>query len=879
MTDRFANFIDAPSSVPQPVWLVARYLVLAGFLAVIVGALVAPEDTLTLFWGLLVPTLPAVWMLAPGLWRNTCPLATANQTPRVFGFSLARTTPAWFQRFAYSIGVAAFITLVLTRKVVFNTSGVALAALLVAVIGVAFLGGVFFKGKSGWCSSMCPLLPIQRLYGQAPVRRVANAHCDPCVGCAKNCFDFNPGVAYVADMHDGDGQFVGHRQLFAGAFPGLVLAFFTVGVPDDIGVAQMYGRSALWILGSIAMFRLCDLYLPARANTFPPLFAAAGFGLFYWYSFPRMAAALETLVGGDWTAIALPGRILAALVAANFVRLAFTAESEYVTETATQATAAKANVPTAVLTLLEGPASVKFVGDDKLYPANASPSVLEVAEAAGMAIEAGCRMGVCGADPVAVVSGRGGLSPALPAEISTLTRLGLGPPNRMACVARVTAPCTVSLSPDTSSVPVPEEPTFDPDPTVERVVVIGNGVAGITAADHVRRNHPGCSIDVVSLEPHNLYNRMSISKLIYTAKGTSSLNLLDDDWFERNRIEAWLNTTVRYIDTAARRVDLGTNESLSYDRLVLATGSSPVIVPDDGFDRPGSFRVRSSEHAVRIRSYMQRFDCRTAFVAGGGLLGLEAAYSLHRLGLRVTIGERSGRLLRRQLDERGSEILQAFFEHVGMTVQTNVEAERIEGDTRTRAVVTTTGETIPIDIFVAAAGIQPNTRLAGIAGLDVGRGVLVDDHMRTSDPNIYAVGDVAEFEGRIWGLWAVAVAQAEVAGKNIAGGDERYRSDIPTTVLKGAGIDMTSFGTIEPEQPGDEVQMLADSVDPFVYAKIVRRDDKPIGGIFINRPKEAIAVQKLYADHLSATPTGTARPVAEVPVRTPVARPDGVIEF
>jgi nitrite reductase (NADH) large subunit len=557
MSDRFANFIDSPSSVPQQVWLVARYVVLAGLIGIIIGALVAPDDTLTLFWGLLVPTLPAVWMLAPGLWRNTCPLATANQTPRVFGFSQERTTPPWFQTFAFSIGTGVFITLVLTRKVVFNTSGLGLALLLATTLALAFTGGFLFKGKSGWCSSVCPLLPIQRLYGQAPVQRVANAHCDPCVGCAKNCFDFNPGVAYVADMHDSDERFVGQRHLFAGAFPGLVLAFFTVGIPDDIGVVAMYGRSIIWILGSVAIFRLCDLYLAARDNTFPPLFAATGFVLFYWYSLPRMAAALESLIGGDWQLIVWPGRVLAMLVAANFVRLAFTAETDYISETAVALSGATANIPEGVLTVIEGPASVKFVGNDEAYPANASPSILDVAEAAGMTIDAGCRMGVCGADPVAVVSGRGGLSAPLPSEISTLSRLGLGHPNRMACVARVNAPCTVSLTPDTSSVPVVEEPTFAPDASVGRVVVIGNGIAGVTAADYVRRNHPDCSIDVVSLEAHNLYNRMSISKLIYTAKGTSSLNLLDDEWFERNRIEPWLNTTVRYIDTAAKRVELG----------------------------------------------------------------------------------------------------------------------------------------------------------------------------------------------------------------------------------------------------------------------------------------------------------------------------------
>jgi nitrite reductase (NADH) large subunit len=208
--------------------------------------------------------------------------------------------------------------------------------------------------------------------------------------------------------------------------------------------------------------------------------------------------------------------------------------------------------------------------------------------------------------------------------------------------------------------------------------------------------------------------------------------------------------------------------------------------------------------------------------------------------------------------------LRGFFEHTGLTVRTNIEAARIDGDTRTRAVITTEGEAVPADIFVVAAGINPNRVLADVAGLDVGRGVIVDDRMCTSDPNIYAVGDVAEFEGQIYGLWAVAVAQAEVAGKNIAGGNERYRSDVPTTVLKGAGIDMTSFGTIEPEYPTDEVQMIADSMDSFSYAKVVRRGDHVIGGVFINRPREATLLQSLYTQYLAADiepePAGVAGP-------------------
>ncbi len=848
----FANFIEAPTRLDHRVWYALRAAVLAGFITVVVLGFARPDDMLTLFWGVLVPMLPAVWMLAPGLWRNTCPLATVHQLPRVLGFSRERTSPPLLQRYSYTIAITAFVALVLTRKVIFNTSGAATSLLLLIVISAAFTGGVLLKGKSGWCSAFCPLLPIQRLYGQAPVARIPNAHCQPCVGCTPNCFDFNPGVAYVADQHEADHLFRGPRRLFAGAFPGLVHAFFTIGTADEIGAWRMYGESLTWVLGGIAVFMIADAHLPVSPNTLPPIFGAAGFVLFYGHGLPTVANSLEDLIGGSWSWLVWPGRIAAGLAALTFLRRAWRVERRYESETAVTLTA-RAEIPAGSIDGELGEPRVTFVGTDVSADAPDHPSILAVAEASGVQLASGCRMGVCGADPVAVVSGHHALSEPTPSELASLRRLGLGLPNRLACVARVVGACSVDLKPDTGALPEAEEADFAPDETIGRVVVIGNGVAGMTAADNVRRFHPDCEIDIVALEPHHLYNRMGISKLVYSPLGVEDLQLLPPDWHEKNNIRALLNTRVTGIDRERREVELAMGDRLTYDRLILATGSAARIPAIDGWGVDGCFSLRSGEHAVQIRSFAQEHGARTAFVAGGGLLGLEAAYSLHLLGLDVVVGERSERILRRQIDARASEILTEFFASVGITIRHGVEVESVSGDKRVESVTTTDGETLPTELFLVAAGITPNTTLAAAAGLDVDRGVLVDDALRTSDPNIYAIGDLAEHRGQIWGLWTVAVAHGEIAARNCVGASDHYQGDIPTTVLKGAGIDMTSFGAFEPGED-DEVEIRADSIDPPRYEKYVWRDGELVGGTFINATEEASeALLRYEADLVART--------------------------
>ncbi len=814
--DPFPNFTEIRDPVPQAVWRGLRIASVLATLAVCTLLIADPETGLDVWWKVLVPLLPLVWFVAPGLWRNVCPLAATNQIPRVLGFTRGRTAPAWFRTYAPLAGIAIFFGAVFARSSVFEVDGAATAALIGGALVAAFAGGFVLKGKSGWCSSLCPLLPVQRMYGQSPFANVPNSHCRPCLGCTKNCFDFNPKVAYLADLHDGDRQWSTTRKLFTAAFPGLVIAFFT-----DQDAAVM----ALAIGAAAGSFLALEALLPASTPKLAAVYAAAAINLFYWWAAP----------GPDWVAWPLRAAVLALTVV--WLWRTFAKERVFLERQGLPTPPRAARLGRAMRGALQRSAEIEVIFEDgPRIVARPGTPLLELAETAEQPIEAGCRMGVCGADPVQVVSGMESLSPVGSDEQATLERLGLDPAhNRMACCARIAGsdpPVTVSMTPRRDS-NVVVSIDFPYDPAVQRIVVIGNGIAGVTAADHVRRRHPGCAVDVVAAEPHPLYNRMGISRLIYGRSAMVGLHLLPDAWYDDNRITCWLNTRAQAIDREAGVVLLGTGERLPYDRLILAAGSEAHVPEIPGLGRPGTFVLRTASDALRIREFVQEAGAEQALVAGGGLLGLEAAYAMHKLGLRTTVLERGRWLLRRQLDERAGELLRGYLTNLGIAVLLESEVAALEDG---HAVIGD-GTRLQADVVLVAAGISPSVDLARRAGLKTGRGVLVDDQLRTSDERIFAAGDIAEWRDAILGLWPVAVEQAEVAAENAVGGARTYSGTVPQTMLKVVGVELLSIGAIT--GPNERVDEDAESLR---YRKLVADEDgRVIGAILLGHP-EAVPV-------------------------------------
>ncbi|NUM43657.1 MAG: FAD-dependent oxidoreductase [Anaerolineales bacterium] len=868
----FPNYLQlrSRSRIPARLWAWLRGGSVVALLAMVVLLLIRPETGLFVFWRVTVPVLPLVFWIAPGIWRNICPLAAVNQTPRLFKFTRGWTVPAWFKEYGYVIGFVAFFLLASSRKWLFNTSGTATALLLIGALAGAFLGGYFFKGKSGWCSSICPLYPIQRLYNQTPFVTVPNAHCDPCVGCTKNCYDFNPGVAYLADLYDEDRYHGNYRKFFAAAMPGFIVAYFTITNPPAISIGSMYLQFGLYIVLSIGLFFLLDAFLKVTTNKLTAVSGAVAINLFYGFGLPGWLNAVGSMFGATPPAwVAWVGQVAIAGVAVAWVIRTYRKEPMFLGQLMQQEETRIAPGASRVLkqAIKQDKLEVTFMPNEVRVLVEAGRTLLEIAESNHQPIEAGCRMGMCGADPILILSGQENLSPKGGDERGTLERLGLGEGARLACMCRVKGAVAVSLdlkSAKANGTGAGETGTYDE--TIKSVVIVGNGIAGVTAADYVRRRHPACEIHLIGRESHHLYNRMAITRLVYGRSAMSGLYLQPETWYDERKITSWLNTQVANIDATGREVILATNEKVPYDRLILANGSSSFVPPIPGFGIPGTYVLREAEDAIHVRAYVQTHRCHHAVIAGGGLLGLEAGYALHKIGMEVMVLERGEWLLRRQLDARGSQFLRQYLETLGMDIVLEAETASVQGlpleeGGRLAQVTLKDGRVLHADVFLAAVGIQPNLELGRTAGLTIKRGIVVDEAMRTSDPNIFAAGDVCEFNGKVPGLWTVAVEQARIAALNAVGGNEIYREVIPVTALKVVGVDVTSIGQFEAQADTDTVIVLEDT-NAHRYRKLVLADGKIVGAILLGYPQYAPSVTAavkqgiLVNEHLDALQAG-----------------------
>jgi nitrite reductase (NADH) large subunit len=471
--------------------------------------------------------------------------------------------------------------------------------------------------------------------------------------------------------------------------------------------------------------------------------------------------------------------------------------------------------------------------------AKVGQALLDIAEASQVPIESGCRMGMCGSDPVRVLEGEDNLSKMRSAERRTLGRLGLGADCRMACVSRVQGPVVVAPLPvpgmegDVGETALPAAgPTRPSQELIRRVVILGSGVAGITAAEELRRALPDAELALVGDEPYDFYNRMSITKLVSESVSIESLYLNRRDWAESRRVEFRRGVAAAAIDRAKAEVRTAEDERLPYDRLVIATGARAFVPPIEGFGVVGTFVMRTIDDAVQIQQHIRRWRCRAAVVVGAGLLGLESAYNIAQLGVRVFVLDRGPWPLSRQLDEQAGGLLWEMLHDLGIELLPSKEARRVLADDRVTGLELLDASTIDAQLCLVTAGIEPNTDLAAAAGLEVAKGIVVDDHMRTSDPHVFAVGDVAAHDGRSHGLWPASVDQAQVAVTTMLGGEATYRLAVEPARLKVPGIDLLSIGTVHTEDTDAQAIVVSD-YGARRYRKLVLEDGRLVGAIVL----------------------------------------------
>jgi nitrite reductase (NADH) large subunit len=365
-----------------------------------------------------------------------------------------------------------------------------------------------------------------------------------------------------------------------------------------------------------------------------------------------------------------------------------------------------------------------------------------------------------------------------------------------------------------------------------KLVVVGNGMAGMRTLEELLKLAPDLyDITVFGAEPHPNYNRILLSPVLAGEQTVDDIILNPLDWYAENGITLHLGKKVVRIDRTGRKVVAEDGTEAGYDRLLLATGSKPFILPVPGADLPGVIAFRDiADVEAMVRACAQH---RHAVVIGGGLLGLEAANGLMKRGMAVSVVHISDWLMERQLDEPAARLLQKSLEEKGMKFLLKKQtAELVAGaDNRVASVRFKDGDEVPADLVVMAVGIRPNTELAESAGLHCNRGIVVNDTLQTvTDPRVYAVGECAAHRGVAYGLVAPLFEQAKVCANHLAHyGIARYEGSVTSTKLKVTGIDLFSAGDFIGGE-GTESILYSDPIGG-VYKKLVLKDNKLVGGV------------------------------------------------
>ena len=374
---------------------------------------------------------------------------------------------------------------------------------------------------------------------------------------------------------------------------------------------------------------------------------------------------------------------------------------------------------------------------------------------------------------------------------------------------------------------------FDETPsrsdTPERMVVIGNGMAGCRAVEEILARDPGrFTFTIFGAEPRVNYNRIMLSPVLAGEKCFDEIVINGQDWYDENGITLVSGDPVLSIDRDRQVVIARSGRVEPYDRLLIATGSDPFIIPVPGRDLPGVVTFRDLDDVDRMLAAAEGGG--SAVVIGGGLLGLEAAHGLSLRGMAVTVVHLMPTLMERQLDEAAGWLLKAELERRGQTILTGADTEAIlEKDGHVAGVRLKDGRVIGADIVVMAVGIRPSITLAKAAGLEVERGVLVDDHMVTSDPAILAVGECVQHRGSCYGLVAPLWEMCRALADHVVEDPSGFSGSVTSTKLKVSGIDLFSAGDFSGGDGAEDI-VLRDAARG-VYKRVIVKDDRLVGAV------------------------------------------------
>lgn len=380
-----------------------------------------------------------------------------------------------------------------------------------------------------------------------------------------------------------------------------------------------------------------------------------------------------------------------------------------------------------------------------------------------------------------------------------------------------------------------------------RLLVIGNGMCCVRLLEELIALAPyRFDITVVGAEPMAAYNRVLLSPLLAGELSAADVALRSSDWYAQNGIDLRVGHPVIALDVAKRQATLRDGAALPFDVCVLATGSDPVRLPLKGSDLDGvaTFRAMHDAHVLRACAERQV----PAVVIGGGLLGIEAAYGLARAGADVTVVHLVDRLMERQLDEEAAQMLASALGGKGIRVALGTTVRTVCGTRRVEAVELTDGQRLACGLLIMAVGVKPSIALAREAGLATNRGILIDDGLKTSADNVFAIGECAEHQGRCYGLIEPGYEQARILARRLAGLEAEYAGSVVATSLKVSGIPLFSIGAFDDSEAQPIV--LRDK-SAGTYRKLVVRDGRLVGAVLYGDTSDALWYRELIAQRSS----------------------------
>ncbi len=372
----------------------------------------------------------------------------------------------------------------------------------------------------------------------------------------------------------------------------------------------------------------------------------------------------------------------------------------------------------------------------------------------------------------------------------------------------------------------------------EKLVLIGNGMAGMRTVDELLKLAPDkFDITVFGAEPHGNYNRIMLSPVLAGDKQLSEIIINDLQWYKENKITLYIGKTITEIDRINQQVISDDGTVANYNRLIIATGSIPIMLDIPGKELKGVICFRDiNDVNVMIETAKTH---KNAIVIGGGLLGLEAANGLMMQGMNVSVVHRNNTLMSQQLDQEASDLMRSELEAKGMHFLMNHHTDELLGDKRVKTVRFKDGSEVEADLVVMALGVRPNIKLAQASGIQCDRGILVDDTLQTFTPTIYAVGECVQHRKKTFGLVAPLFEQAKVCANHLVNmGIASYVNSVTSTKLKVTGIDLFSAGNFM----GDDTTENIVFKDPtrHIYKKLVIKNNKIMGIILYGETTDGL---------------------------------------